>query len=317
MFGFESHTLRNITPGQTLVIGINHSVCHASLPQLRGSRLWHRANPAHRIGPIGRKVARMTANATPTVDELADLISGAVDPTIRLAPWETRPAARALLERFWPLPGGDEHHTLEELYEYRMLYNALAANAWARQGTYPVVKSWRHSDGEECFGGGWFIVVATLPTGQVSNHYAAEHWNLFAVPAVETPPEYDGHDPAEAARRMSALLSQPTPTAEPEDEGLCDCGEPYATCAAARGRLLQEMDRTDSPRIEDMTPGTTFVAQTSLPERTWHLFMVTEHASYIDGSTLRFYRTPGDQAFVDATIDPSTIRDVTPPAVGR
>ncbi|MGN8049567.1 WDGH domain-containing protein [Curtobacterium sp. 22159] len=109
---------------------------------------------------------------------------------------------------------GDEHHTLDELYDYRLLYNALAANEWAAHGTYPVVKSWRHSDGEECFGGGWFIVVATLPTGQVSNHYAAEHWELFAVPAVATPPEYDGHDPADAARRMRALLSHPTPTTD-------------------------------------------------------------------------------------------------------
>ncbi|SBN64438.1 hypothetical protein GA0004736_3398 [Curtobacterium sp. 9128] len=52
--------------------------------------------------------------------------------------------------------------------------------------------------------------MATLPTGQVSNHYRAEHWDLFAVAAVETPPEYDGHDPAEAARRMRVLLSQAT-----------------------------------------------------------------------------------------------------------
>ncbi len=58
--GFESHTLRNITPGQTLVIGINHRVCHASLPQLRGCALWHRVNRARRNGPNGRKVARMS-----------------------------------------------------------------------------------------------------------------------------------------------------------------------------------------------------------------------------------------------------------------
>lgn len=33
------------------------------------------------------------------------------------------------------------------------------------------MKSWRHHDGEKCFGGGWFIVTTRLPTGQVSNHY--------------------------------------------------------------------------------------------------------------------------------------------------
>lgn len=100
----------------------------------------------------------------------------------------------------------DEHHTMEELYDYRMLYNALAFNAWAHLGTYPVVKSWRHSDGELCFGGGWFIVTATLPTGLVSNHYRAEHWDLFWLTEA-TPPEYDGHTPAIAAERMRRLLT--------------------------------------------------------------------------------------------------------------
>ena len=100
---------------------------------------------------------------------------------------------------------GDEHHTMDELYEYRMLYNAHAALGWQALG-YTVVKSWRHSDGEECFGGGWFIVVANLPTGQVSNHYAAEHWDLFDVPDVWYPPEYDGHTPADAADRLRAAL---------------------------------------------------------------------------------------------------------------
>jgi hypothetical protein len=100
----------------------------------------------------------------------------------------------------------DEYHTMDELYDYRMLYNALAFNAWAAAGTYPVVKSWRHSDGELCFGGGWFIVVAALPTRPVANHYKAEHWDLFAIPEA-TPPTYDGHTPAIAAERMRALLN--------------------------------------------------------------------------------------------------------------
>lgn len=101
---------------------------------------------------------------------------------------------------------GDEHHTLDELYLYRMLYHAHAANEWARRGTFPVVKSRRHSDGEPCFGGGWFIVVATLPAGQVSNHYTDEFWNLFDVPEVDLPPLYDGHTPAVAAERLLGAL---------------------------------------------------------------------------------------------------------------
>ena len=99
----------------------------------------------------------------------------------------------------------DGHHTHRELYEYRMLYNAHAAHGWLAAGI-PVVKSRRHSDGEPCFGGGWFIVTATLPTGQVSNHYRDDRWDLFDVPAVDLPPEYDGHTPADAAARLRGLL---------------------------------------------------------------------------------------------------------------
>ena len=94
----------------------------------------------------------------------------------------------------------DGYHTFAELYEYRMLYSALAANAMPDK----AMKCWRHSDGELCFGGGWFIVVLTLPTGQVTNHYEARDWNLFQIPAVEHTdlPPYDGHTPAKAAERL-------------------------------------------------------------------------------------------------------------------
>ena len=95
----------------------------------------------------------------------------------------------------------DEYHTMDELYRYRMLYNALLANLLADLGR-PVHKSWRHATGEECFGGGWFIVTMQLPTGQVSNHYKAEHWDLFHVPEQELADEWDGHTPEVAADRM-------------------------------------------------------------------------------------------------------------------
>ena len=104
----------------------------------------------------------------------------------------------------------DGHHTFDELYEYRMLYNAHAAHGWLAQGI-PVVKSWRHADGEECFGGGWFIVTAMLPAGQVSNHYEARHWGLFKVPEVDVPPEWDGHTPRDAAMRLRSEAEHARP----------------------------------------------------------------------------------------------------------
>lgn len=122
--------------------------------------------------------------------------------------WRTPKQARKGFVAGYLAQLGDEHHTMDELYEYRMLYNAHAAQGWLNAG-YPVVKSWRHSDGELCFGGGWFVVVATLPTGQVSNHYAEDYWPLFNVPDVELPPEYDGHTPQDAAVRLRAALEVP------------------------------------------------------------------------------------------------------------
>lgn len=97
-----------------------------------------------------------------------------------------------------------------ELYRYRMLYNAAFFNLLARSGQVEVCKSRRHSDGEKCFGSDdWFIVMAILPTGQVSNHYESKYWDLFDVPERETAFEYDGHTPNEAADRIEKYLKLP------------------------------------------------------------------------------------------------------------
>jgi len=121
-----------------------------------------------------------------------------------------KPAPRALhnLEPVVTDTGSisDGFHTFDELYEFRRLYHAHAVRAWLA-ARYPVVRSWKHHDGEPCFGGGWFIVVAQLPTGQVSNHYRANSWSLFGdVPEVETAPVWDGHSTTDVARRLRTLL---------------------------------------------------------------------------------------------------------------
>lgn len=104
----------------------------------------------------------------------------------------------------------DGYHTFNELYRYRMLYNAAFFNLLARNGQVEVCKSRKHSDGEKCFGSDdWFIVMAILPTGQVSNHYESKYWDLFDVPERETAFEYDGHTPNEAADRIEKYLKLP------------------------------------------------------------------------------------------------------------
>lgn len=128
----------------------------------------------------------------------------------------------------------DGYHTFNELYEFRKTYNAALFNEWARdyyesmkpykdvplsklhpeiqmflknnKPKYDVHKSWKHNDGELCFGGGWFIVVAVLPTGQISNHYEAKDWDLFKIPVFEKAKyEFDGHTPNDVVARLNAL----------------------------------------------------------------------------------------------------------------
>lgn len=101
----------------------------------------------------------------------------------------------------------DEHHTMEELYNFRMLMHAHLAIMWHRFNMYPVVKSWRHHDGEECFDGNYFIVVAQLPTGQISNHYKKEFWGMFQIPNQEFAPKWDGHNSQDVLKRLTEELA--------------------------------------------------------------------------------------------------------------
>ncbi len=118
-------------------------------------------------------------------------------------------AARPWLDLVTELNAGeasDGHHTHNELYDFRMVYNALLFNAWHRDGYAQVVKSKYHHDGTRVFGGGWFIVQAILPSGsQVSNHYRDAHWDKFAIPAVDRPEEWDGHSAEDVLYRLTTL----------------------------------------------------------------------------------------------------------------
>lgn len=100
----------------------------------------------------------------------------------------------------------DEYHTMEELYDFRMLMHAHLVNLWHLMAVYTTFKSKRHHDGELCFDGEYFIVVTDLPDGQYSNHYKLEHWDKFQVPAVELPPVWDGHTSKDALERLLYAL---------------------------------------------------------------------------------------------------------------
>jgi len=104
----------------------------------------------------------------------------------------------------------DGYHTFNELYEFRKAYNAALFNEWAANQRNFVHKSWKHHDGELCFGGGWFIVVARLIGGQISNHYKAEDWDLFQIPETDKALfEFDGHTGADVIERLKNYTAAP------------------------------------------------------------------------------------------------------------
>lgn len=101
------------------------------------------------------------------------------------------------------------------------MYNAVLFNEWANHTStadgygqalfstpkYDVHKSKRHHDGKLCFGGGYFIVVAQLPSGQISNHYKLKYWDLFDIPAYQKAKyEYDGHTSKDVLNRLNDLI---------------------------------------------------------------------------------------------------------------
>lgn len=101
----------------------------------------------------------------------------------------------------------DGYHTFKELYEFRKALNAALFNEWAEQEKYNTHKSWKHSDGENCFGGGWFIVVAQLPAGQISFHYPEESWHDFRIPEEGQAAAFDGHTAQDVLDRIAMLYA--------------------------------------------------------------------------------------------------------------
>ena len=98
--------------------------------------------------------------------------------------------------------------TNQELYDFRLVLNALLFNEWAENKKYEVYKSKRHSDGKLCFDGEWFVVVAILPTGQVTNHYHVKYWDYFKIPSYEkVKDEFDGHTSTDVLIRYGLMFN--------------------------------------------------------------------------------------------------------------
>lgn len=98
----------------------------------------------------------------------------------------------------------DGYHTFNSLYEQRMFLFATIVN----QNQSLAWKSHKHSDGNECFGGGWFIVGVDTPEGGYTYHYKNEYWDLFHCQELEHGKEWDGHTEKDVGRLLSIIPKQ-------------------------------------------------------------------------------------------------------------
>lgn len=95
----------------------------------------------------------------------------------------------------------DGFHTFNSLYEQRMILFAALVKAYRDKAW----KSYRHEDGEYCFGGGWFVVGIDTPEGSYTYHYENKYWDMFDCADLPRAKHWDGHTEADAETRLMSL----------------------------------------------------------------------------------------------------------------
>lgn len=95
----------------------------------------------------------------------------------------------------------DGFHTFNGLYEQRMILFAALVKAYRDKAW----KSYRHEDGEYCFGGGWFVVGIDTPEGSYTYHYQNKYWDMFDCADLPRAKHWDGHTEADAETRLLSL----------------------------------------------------------------------------------------------------------------
>ena len=95
----------------------------------------------------------------------------------------------------------DGFHTFNGLYKQRTILFAALVKAYKDKAW----KSYRHEDGEYCFGGGWFIVGIDTPEGSYTYHYENKYWDMFDCIDLPRGKHWDGHTEADAETRLMSL----------------------------------------------------------------------------------------------------------------
>lgn len=95
----------------------------------------------------------------------------------------------------------DGFHTYDSLYFQRMVLFAALVKTYKRISW----KSYRHEDGELCFGGDWFIVGIDTPDGTYTYHYENKYWDYFHCVEFYKAPHWDGHTDKDVERLLSLV----------------------------------------------------------------------------------------------------------------
>ena len=95
----------------------------------------------------------------------------------------------------------DGFHTFNSLYKQRMILFAALVKVYKDRAW----KSYRHEDGEQCFGGRWFIVGIDTPEGSYTYHYENKYWDMFDCVELPIAKHWDGHTEADAETRLMSL----------------------------------------------------------------------------------------------------------------
>ena len=99
----------------------------------------------------------------------------------------------------------DGFHTFKQLYFQRMMLFATIV----KQNKDKAWKSFRHEDGELCFGGGWFVVGVDTPEGSYTYHYEAKYFDLFDCDILDYGKHWDGHTEKDVTRLLSLTSTEP------------------------------------------------------------------------------------------------------------
>ena len=93
----------------------------------------------------------------------------------------------------------DGYHTFNSLYNQRLYLFAALVKAYKELAW----KTTYHEDGEQCFGGDWFLVGIDTPEGSYTYHYELKYWDLFDCIEISKAKPFDGHTDKDVNRLMS------------------------------------------------------------------------------------------------------------------